>query len=163
MPRHRTTVGGCRDVRKVVMRACHDSGGNSAIEFAFIAPVVILMMIGVVDFGLATWRNMQVHSAAQAGAQYAMAHGFNPAGITAAVTNATAYPDVTVTPAPNQFCGCPSADGVTAASCTASCPTGGAAGAYVTVSAQATYTPLLPYPLIPNALTLTAQSTVRTQ
>jgi len=40
---------------------------------------------------------------------------------------------------------------------------GAQAGTYVTVSAQAVYNTLLPYPLLPSSYTLTAQSTVRTQ
>jgi hypothetical protein len=121
------------------------------------------MMVCAVDLGLGTYRNMQVQAAAQAGAQYAMVHGFNPSAVASAVTGATTYADLTVTPAPSQFCGCPSAAGVAVNACNASCPEGGASGTYVTVSAQATYTPLLPYPLLPGAFNLTAQSTVRTQ
>jgi Flp pilus assembly protein TadG len=149
-----------------VPRFLHGRDGTRAtavIEFSFIAPVVVLMMVCAVDLGLGTYRNMQVQMAAQAGAQYAMVHGFNPGAVASAVTGATTYTDVTVTPAPSQFCGCTSAAGVAVNACNASCPEGGAPGTYVIVSAQATYTPLLPYPLLPAAFNLTAQSTVRTQ
>ena len=38
-----------------------------------------------------------------------------------------------------------------------------AAGVYVTVNAQATYTPLVPYPTLGSSLALTAQTTARIQ
>jgi hypothetical protein len=69
---------------------------------------------------------------------------------------------VTASPAPAQFCGCPSATGVAANTCNASCPQGGSTGTYVSVNASASYSPLLPYPFLPGTLTLSAQAIVRT-
>ena len=40
-------------------------------------------------------------------------------------------------------------------------PAGAIAGTYVSVNAQASYSPLLPYPFLPSSLTLSAQSIVR--
>ena len=49
------------------------SAGNAAIEMAVIAPVLVLLLVGIADFGMAVYRKMQVQHAAQAGAEYAMA------------------------------------------------------------------------------------------
>lgn len=118
-------------------------------------------------------------NAARAGAEYATYLGsFNETGIVAAVTNATSLSGsiepntsqgATPSPAPTQFCGCPSASGVTAtadvppACGSILCAGGGFDGTYVTVSALAQYQPIFPYHgIVPvGGFTLTAQTTVR--
>ena len=71
--------------------------------------------------------------------------------------------DVTSSPAPVQFCGCPGTSGVTSVTCGTSCPDGMSAGTYATVSATRTYTTLVPYPGFPNSYVQNASSTVRIQ
>ena len=139
------------------------TAGAAAIELAIIAPVIVLALICTFDLGLGIYRSMQVESAAQAGAEYAIARGYSADGVTRAVANATSFTGVAANPAPFQFCGCAAASGVTAITCGQTCPDGTAAGTYVTVSAQGTYNTFLPYPMFPSAYTFAAQSTVRTQ
>jgi len=140
--------------------------GVAAIEFAAIAMVLAIMMIGTADFGMGFYRKMQVQNAAQAGAQYAMVHEFSGASISSiqtAVKSATAFPGIVPSPAPVQFDGCPSNTGVTSPDINSKCPDGSTAGTYVTVWAQGVYQTILPFPLlgIPDSFTFTAQSTVR--
>ena len=137
--------------------------GVASIELAIIAPTLLLFLVCTLDLGLGLYRGMRVQNAAQAGIQYAVAHGFKPDSISSAVTNATSLADISVDPAPSQFCGCPGSTGITAAACGATCPSGLQAATYVKVSARATYNTLFPYPLIPNSFTFTAQPTVRIQ
>jgi Flp pilus assembly protein TadG len=137
--------------------------GTAAIELGIIAPVLVLALICTFDLGLGIYRSMQVESAAQAGAEYAIARGYSVDGVTRAVANATSFTGVSADPAPFQFCGCAAASGVTSVTCGLPCPDGTAAGTYVTVSAQGTYNTFLPYPMFPNAYNFAAQSTVRTQ
>jgi Flp pilus assembly protein TadG len=138
---------------------CH-CGGNAAIELAVLAPPLILLAVGTVDYGLAIYNQIEVQNAAQAGAEYALKYGYTITGISGAVTAATPLA-VSATPAPAQSCGCPSGTSITPATCGTNCPSGFAAGSYVTVNAQATYTTLVPYPGIASSYTLTASSTVR--
>jgi Flp pilus assembly protein TadG len=153
-------------LRAAARRLCGRRGaairGAAAVEFAFIAPILILMVVGVVDFGMGIYRKMQVQNAAQAGAQYAMLHGFSPS-ISTAVTAASTYAGITASPAPTQFCGCPTSSGVTTAACSSNCADGSVSGSYVSVSSQGGYQTILPYPMIPNSFTFSAQSTVRVQ
>jgi Flp pilus assembly protein TadG len=135
--------------------------GVAAIELAIIAPVLLLFLICTLDLGIGIYRNMQVQNAAQAGAQYAIVHGFNVSSISSAVTNATSFTGISADPAPNQFCGCAASTGVMAAACGSNCAGGSLAATYVTVSAQGTYNTFFPYPLLPNSYTFTAQPTVR--
>ncbi|HYS49085.1 MAG TPA: TadE family protein [Xanthobacteraceae bacterium] len=136
--------------------------GSAAIEFSIAAPVMAAIFVPLIDLGMGLYRQMQVQDAAQAGAQYAMAHGWNGSAIQSAVTGATAL-TVSATPAPSKACGCPSEGAIAAAACGAACPDGRAAGTYVTVGAQATYNTLLPYPALGSSLTLSAQATARIQ
>jgi len=136
--------------------------GVAAIELAIMAPVFLLFLICTLDLGIGIYRNMQVQNAAQAGAQYALTHGFKAASISSAVTNATSFTGISANPAPNQFCGCAASTGVTTTACGSQCPGGGSlAATYVTVSAQGTYNTFFPYPMLPNSYTFTAQPTVR--
>jgi Flp pilus assembly protein TadG len=137
--------------------------GSAAIEAALIAPVLALLAIGIADFGAAVYRDMQVQNAAQAGATYAMRHAFDATAIGNAVLNSGAVAGMTATPAPAQSCGCPSGGTISIATCGTACAGGALAGTYVTVSAQAVYTTILPYPGIPSSLTFAAASVVRTQ
>lgn len=152
-----------RSLARLVRRGIGASRGVAAIEFAVVAPMLVAMAIGMVDLGYGVYRGMQVQNAAQAGAQYAVMHGFNAIAIASAITSATGYSDIAAAPTPSQFCGCPTSGAVSTATCNSACSDGTLAGTYVTASAQATYTTLLPYPLLPSSFTLASQSTVRTQ
>jgi Flp pilus assembly protein TadG len=140
-----------------------DDRGAAAIEFAVIAPTLVMMAVCTVDLGMGIYRNMQVQNAAQIGAQYAMRHPFDANQIATVVSNATGLSTISASPAPVQYCGCATSSGVGTVTCGATCPTGAVYGSYVRVSTQATYTTILPYPLIANNFTLTAQSNVRVQ
>lgn len=139
-----------------------DRRGNAAIEFALLATPLTVLLVGTADYGLGIYRQMEVQNAAQAGAEYALKHGFSTVNISTAVTLATPLA-VSATPTPAETCGCPSGTTISAATCASTCANGQTAGYYVTVDAQATYTTILPYPGIPNSYTLTASSTVRIQ
>ena len=158
-----TLAVGAAWLRNRVRAAAVDIRAVAAIEFAIIVPVLLFMMIAVVDFGMAIYSNMQVQNAAQAGAQYAIAHGFNANSISQAVTSATNLPGITVSAGPTKFCGCPSSAGVTNTACNSICSGGATPGTYVTVSAQGSYTTIVPYPMIPSNFTFTSPSTVRIQ
>lgn len=146
-----------------LLRFLREAEGVAAIEFAVIVPVLIVLMVCTVEFGLAFHHRMQVHNAAQAGAQYAMVRGFNASAITSAVLNATSYAEISATPAPTQFCGCATEAGVTETACGTPCPGGTTPGSYVRVSAHAVHRTLVPYPLVPETFTFSSQSTVRIQ
>jgi Flp pilus assembly protein TadG len=146
-------------------------GGVSAVEFALVVPVALFLFAGVVDYGLGFYLQMEAQQAAQAGTEYAVTHGFNPAAkstdsnssaaISKAVTSATVFSGIAASPAPTSYCGCASASGVVKQDCGTTCDDGTAAGTYLTVSASGTYNTLVPYPLIRNSFTLIGSATVR--
>ena len=150
--------------RKLVLSARENNEGLSGIEFALIAPVLILAFIATADFGLAIYAKMEVENAAQAGTEYAsLSSTYDSSKISSAVTSATNL-SVSATPAPSRFCGCPSSSGgVTTATCGTNCASGAYAGTYVSASAQATYSTIISYPGIPSTYTFSSTSTVRIQ
>ncbi|WP_407187317.1 TadE/TadG family type IV pilus assembly protein [Bradyrhizobium centrosematis] len=142
--------------------AC-DERGVAAAEFGILIPLLSLMIVSVTDVGLALYRKMQVENAAQAGAQYAIARGFDTSGISNAVASATNATGITASPPPVQFCGCPTTAGVSTVTCGTVCAGGAQAGTYTTVSARATYYTLIDYQIVAATYTYTAQSTARLQ
>jgi Flp pilus assembly protein TadG len=141
--------------------------GTAAIEFALFTPLLLIVLTGTVELGFLMYEAMQVNDAVEAGALYAAANSFNAANITSAVTNASVLPTglntLTATPAPTQFCGCPTAAGVTnlgSPPCSATACSGSPAGTYVQVNASLTHTIIIPNPWVPT--TLTAIAVIRT-
>jgi Flp pilus assembly protein TadG len=136
---------------------------SAATEFGMIASVLMLMFIGAIDLGAGFYRYLQVESAAGAGARYAALNDFNSSTIASAILNATANSGISASPAPSQFCGCPTSSGISTVSCGSTCTGGGTAGTYATASAQANYSPIISYPLLPKTFIFSAKATIRTQ
>lgn len=55
--------------------------GQSLVEFALILPVLVLLLMGVFDFGSAVYAYSVVNSAAREGARFAIAHVDDSAAI----------------------------------------------------------------------------------
>ena len=110
--------------------------GSSMVEFALVAPVLLLLLAGVLNFGVALRTAIAVSQAARAGAQYAassVANSSDVSGIAAATRNAA--PAVSgIEAATTRYCKCASGSAV---ACTAACSSG-PVEMYVTVNASAT-------------------------
>lgn len=159
-----TVPGDRRGSRRIRLLAAAD--GVSTIEFAIVASMFAALAIGMIDFGMGLWQQMEVGNAARAGAEYAGLHGWDSSAIQNAVTSATGLSSITASPAPAQQCGCPNAtSGVTwtgqSPPCTSSCTGGATPSTYVSVSAQASYALIAPYPGISSPITLTATAVAR--
>lgn len=137
--------------------------GTAAIEFGLLAPVLLILLVGLVEVGFSVRESMMVNEAVEAGASYATQYGWDSAGISSAVTSATAATGVTATPAPQTYCGCPTATGVTTTLCTSTCTGGGSPGQYVRVDATIPHATILSYLGLPIPASLTAHAVVRIQ
>jgi len=135
--------------------------GAAAVELALALPFLAAVLLPMVDIGMAAYQQMAVDDAAQAGAAYALAHGWNSTAIQAAVTSASDITGIAASPAPAEFCGCPSGSSVASATCGSICANGLSVGTYVTVSAQRTFTPLVPYSGYGSSVVISGSSTVR--
>ncbi|MCB4824757.1 TadE family protein [Roseicella aerolata] len=59
--------------------------GVAALEFAIAAPVLILLLMAVIDFGRAIDQSIRLETAARAGAQYGLVYPDDTAGISARI------------------------------------------------------------------------------
>jgi hypothetical protein len=134
-----------------------DRRGVAAIEFAMALPLLILLLMGVVELGLAYAQAMQVRDAAAAGALYAGRNGWDAAAIAAAVAGTGATSGVSASPAPLLYCGCPDAAGVAPTTCGYTCGDGRLTRQYVDVSASVARRSVFPGAFgMPATLTATA-------
>jgi Flp pilus assembly protein TadG len=139
----------------------HGVRGTAAIEFALIIPFLLIILVGLTEVGLFAYQGMQVQNAVEAGAIYVAKKGWNAAGISSAVMNASGTEGITASPAPTQFCGCPSAAGIVAATCGVTCASGGTTGTYVKINATLAHETILTYPGLTVPTSLSAQVIVR--
>lgn len=92
--------------------------GNAAVEFAIIAPMLVLLLGGIIEIGLAISTYFTVQEGMLAASNYASRKGWDATAITTAVKSSSpklATATVTV----SRFCGCPSGSSLTTV---AQCP-----------------------------------------
>ncbi|HEY2253119.1 MAG TPA: TadE family protein [Planctomycetaceae bacterium] len=68
-------------------RSCQARGGSVAVEFAFVAPVFFIMVLGIFEFGRAMMVQTLLTSAAQQGARAGALNGSQAGDVTTAVNN----------------------------------------------------------------------------
>ena len=151
-------------VQSLAASLADDRKGVAALELALLAPVLLLLLMGIFDVGQLTYTDMQVNAAANAGAQYVYSNGCaSTQGIATAVTSATI---LSVTANPSPVCPvyyCATNGALVSSTSGATCPSGEKAGAYATVSAQAAFTPVAPWSGLVLPTTLSASSAIRYQ
>jgi Flp pilus assembly protein TadG len=134
--------------------------GSSLIECALILPVFTLLLAGAVDFGRAWYMNLEISSAAEAGALYGIRNSTDVAGMNAAAS--LDAPDVQAMQV-NSTYGNECSDGSSAVPLATATPVCSANVVfYVEVNAQASYKPILNYPGLPASFALAAKSRMRT-
>jgi Flp pilus assembly protein TadG len=136
------------------------NSGSVAVSTALIAPLLILMISGVVDLGRAAYDATSLAGAVRAGGQYALRAPNDDAGIKLAVKTASTLSDGTVTVTTQQFCECP--DG-TSTNCSASTCGSVTMRKFVRVSATLPFSKIMTSSAIVVPSSLSAQAVVRTQ
>lgn len=148
--------------------------GVSTVEVAVMLPFMLLLLMGVVDFGQLFRLEIEVSGAARAGAQYGYQNSATQVDTTGMIAAAEDdAPDVTTWGSSVASYGCMCSDGTSqseiassSSSSTSLCPTppstctsrGAQLINYVQVQTQATYTPLFPWPGAPSSMTLNGQA-----
>jgi Flp pilus assembly protein TadG len=144
--------------------------GQSMIEFAFVLPILVLLLLGGIELGRYAYLAILIGNAAHAGAFYgAQSHpqSVDTIGITAAANNdfqnnGQKLSTLTVTSLAS--CGCDNGGTVTSAACTGTGAGTCAAGHWVvmvTVTASGTFAALFNYPGIPASISVSRASTMR--
>lgn len=94
-------------LRKWIQIFCRDRAGVSTLEFTIIAPVLLLMVMGIYDVGRAAHDTMRLETAARAGVEYALRAPADSAGIQNAALNTLAALDGAVVDPAIMTCSCP--------------------------------------------------------
>lgn len=135
--------------------------GSSLVEMGFILSFLLLLAIGVIDFGRAFYDSIELENAARAGAEYGATAPTDTAGMIAAAKS-DASTDISTVAATASY-GCMCSDGSnSSASCTTtpSCSSSTRQVNYVQVNTSYTYTTFLPWPGIPSSFALTGNATL---
>ena len=152
-------------------RNLRSQSGQSLVELALLAPILVLLVIGVVEMGRYAYLSIVLGNSAEAGALYggqSLALSVDTTGIQTAADNDfqnNGQPVGNLTVTSSTACGCDSGGSVTSAACngtlTAGTCTTGHWVVMVNVTAQATFTALTKFPGIPQSLTITRTVSMR--
>jgi Flp pilus assembly protein TadG len=134
--------------------------GTSVVETAMLMPLLLLLLIGAVDYGRGFYAAIEVSSAAEAGALYGTLNYTDTAGMIAmAKLDAKDISGLTAT----AIYGCECSDGsASSANCAMALSCGANVVAYVDVATSATYVPILRYPGLPTSFALKGKMRLRT-
>lgn len=159
-----------RSPAAVLRRFRDQARGAIAVEAALVLPVLVMLLVGAVDFGMAFVESLRLSAAARAGTQQAL---YDPRGWQDAtlmeLTALSEYTGTAVTSADRSalsatarsraFCGC--ADG-TELLCTSTCAGGATPAQYVEVTVTDDVTFTIDWPFIDGrTLQLARDSIVR--
>jgi Flp pilus assembly protein TadG len=140
--------------RGLLSRLRGEDRGVAALELALIAPILALIIVAIVDFGMAFTRQMTLANGVRAGVQYAMVR--RPVqGDTDAIrqtvkdSSGVALSDVTI----DWVCECADT-GATAATCSVDDCGGGDVSHSLRIGVTESYPLILSYPGIKNPVTL---------
>lgn len=139
------------------------AGGNVAVEFGFLVPILIMLALGTFDFGRLGLAKITVSSAARAGSQFG-AQDFVTAGNAAGMEQAARNDAGDTTdslifdPPPRDYCVC-TADGEVL--CTQPCSDGGFPMMYVEVTVRDDVQLLFDYPGLNQTQAIVSTSRMR--
>ncbi|PHS74863.1 MAG: hypothetical protein COB59_11870 [Rhodospirillaceae bacterium] len=134
--------------------------GAAAVEFALISPVVLLMILGAVDFGFIVHNSMQATSASRSGAQFVLEDptGYS-ANIITVVQSATNLPSASVSVTTSEECRCLGSS--TAVNCSTDTCSGNSPPKYVTITTSYNYDLIMGYPGLPDPWPISKSAIVR--
>lgn len=139
------------------------TSGSTALEFALLAGLLVVLAVGAYDFGRLGIEKSRVTSAAQAGVRYG-AHDQGSAddvdGMVQAARDDAGDVDGSLSVAAGKSCRCPDTGEV---SCSATCADGVYPPMYVEVTVQGEIALLFSYPGIAPSVTLGSTSAMRLQ
>ena len=132
--------------------------GSVAVEMAIILPFLILLLSGIINFGLILANQNQLYSVVNAGMLYAAGGGvtMTPANVQTVMQGASSMTPLTITT--SSFCQCAGAN----AACSSTCLDGSTPRTYINMTAQSSVLLIAPDFIINNPFTTSVTGTVRT-
>ncbi len=149
-------TGKFRSARQTFLR---EQLGSSLMETAVVLPLLVLLLVGSVDYGRGFYTAIEVSSAAESAAMYGTTNPTDVAGI-ASMAKLDAKDIATLNVTASYGCECADGSGAVV-SCLTAVVCSDNAIRYVDVSTSTLYTPIIPYPLIPSSFTLSGHSRMR--
>ena len=140
-----------------------DETGAALIELAVLLPLLLLLVLGIGDFGRGLYWGITLTHAARAGAQYgaqSIAKSADSSGIQQAAQN-EAQNIGTISVSSAVVCQCPGGSNVSCTSTT--CAGYGAPQVSVLVTTSTTFNTVAPWPGVPRTTALSRTATVRLQ
>lgn len=136
--------------------------GTALVELALVTPLLCLLLCGSIDLGRIFYASIEVANAAHAGAAYGartVSLANDTAGMkTAALNDAPDYSSITAVG--SYVCECP-ASTINVSCATGGSICGGAPTILVTVTTSMQVHPMIPWPGVPNPVTLNSSATIR--
>lgn len=145
-------------------RFIRSPAGGAAVELAVVFPVLVLLLIGVADYGRVFFTSIAVANAARAGAEWGANSPGNAFGPATNIENFAKQDGIeagAITVAAATTCRC--GPNVVPCSTTPTCAGYGVPRAFVEVTASKTVSLILPYPGVPNNLQIVRKATFRSQ
>lgn len=136
-------------------RPSKSESGTALVEFALVAPVLVILLIGLIDFGRYMYDGILAANAARAGAAYGaqtLRTADDNVGMTAAAQSDSQGIALTVNP--GHVCMVNNAP--------VSCGTTNET-VYVQVNTTGTFVPLVTYPGLPSSVTVKGSSMMRVE
>lgn len=128
--------------------------GSAAAEFAMMAPLFLVIIAGIVDFGWLTTKAAALVGTTRIGAEYARLHPADTSGIQNAMKSSTGFSPPLIFPLSfAQSCEC---DDQSPIACDQSCAALGRRGpnrVFIRISANQAVAPFLPWAGLPATLT----------
>lgn len=148
-----------RHARRLI-RLRREEGASSLIEAALLLPIVVLLLLGSVDFGRAWYINLEIAGASEAGALYGVQNPVDTAGMqAAAVLDAPDISSLTSTAVYGTEC----SDGTSVTASTLPVPLCLVNSVtYVEVATSMQYKPYFTYPGMNATWTLASKTRLRT-
>lgn len=153
--------------------------GQSLLEMAFVVPVLLALVVGMIEVGRFAYISIVVGNAARAGAAYGAQHPTNSAD-TSGISNAAqkdfnsatsgtpSNGQSTLNVSSSYTCGCDSGGTVTSQVCNintnpnaGTCSSGAHWVITLTVTASGTYSPLFHYPGLSNSFSVSNTAKMR--
>jgi Flp pilus assembly protein TadG len=148
----------------------HSESGQTLLEIALLLPMLVLLALGVVEFGRYGYLGILVANAARAGTAYGtqtLPQSVDTTGISGAAKNdfkSNGQLPANLTVTSSVVCGCDNAGTIAPATCTGIGAGTCASGHWVvvlSVTASGTFSSLFNYPLIPSSLAVSRVSSMR--
>lgn len=137
-----------------------DDKGNVAVEFALVAPVFILLVAGLVDYGMAARNRAILDAAARGGMQQLIDDWTDTSGAESTADTLAAAVGDSGTPVITVDVSCRCGDGLAVDCSTGSCTTG-SVRRYGSVAITMDHITMIPWPGIDETVALSALSSAR--